>query len=120
MAGALPPSSRFTFVIFAAAAAIIADPLSTLPVQLIILLGRLANPRRDGPQRLRTLDRRSLRPLLLRGRRGGNRRLYIRGRAVRHGTDRLAVRGIGHRNARAPGGRRESAIDEIVVVDHVL
>jgi hypothetical protein len=36
MAGALPPSSRFTFVMFGAAAAITAAPVATLPVKLTI------------------------------------------------------------------------------------
>ena len=35
MAGALPPNSRFNFVIFGAAAAMIRAPVSTLPVKLI-------------------------------------------------------------------------------------
>ncbi len=36
IAGALPPSSRFTLVMLAAAAAMTADPVSTLPVKLIM------------------------------------------------------------------------------------
>src|ERR1017187_5936996 len=42
MAGAFPPSSRFSLVIFGAAAAMIAEPVSTLPVKLIIpILGEV-------------------------------------------------------------------------------